>query len=227
MPIHKEGSGYQWGQHGHVYPTKAGAEKQAEAAHANGFHDAADSEPQANELDIARAMQSGELSSPQQFGPIWLFNVRITGTGVSHRTGQGPNKDQSEYVYRTPENFLTPEFLERCNGLPLIFEHPPESAILDTRSFRDRSIGVVILPYIVGDEVWGIAKVYDEDAATLMTETHISTSPSVSFSPDQISTTTLESGEVLRVEGVPSYVDHLAIVPQGVWDKGGDPIGVQ
>src|ERR1700757_2922183 len=37
MPIHKSGSGWQWGNHGKVYPTRSGAEKQAEAAHANGF----------------------------------------------------------------------------------------------------------------------------------------------------------------------------------------------
>lgn len=37
MPIHREGSGYQWGNHGKVYKTKAQAEKQAEAAHANGY----------------------------------------------------------------------------------------------------------------------------------------------------------------------------------------------
>ena len=37
MPIHKEGSGYQWGNHGKVYSTKSGAAKQAAAAHANGF----------------------------------------------------------------------------------------------------------------------------------------------------------------------------------------------
>lgn len=183
-------------------------------------------DPQYNELDIARAMQSGELSSPQKFGPIWLFNVRITGTGVSHRNGLGKDKKGSEYVYRTPENFLTPEFLERCNGLPLIFEHPEDSPLLDTREFRDRSIGIVILPYILGDEVWGVAKVYDEDAATLMLGSHISTSPSLSFSEDQVSATELSGGERLRVEGVPSYIDHLAIVPQGVWDKGGAPLGV-
>lgn len=37
MPIHKEGSGFQWGNHGKVYPTKEGAVKQAQAAHANGY----------------------------------------------------------------------------------------------------------------------------------------------------------------------------------------------
>ncbi len=37
MPVHKEGSGWQWGHHGKVYPTKEKAEEQAAAAHANGY----------------------------------------------------------------------------------------------------------------------------------------------------------------------------------------------
>jgi hypothetical protein len=37
MPIRKVKGGYKWGGHGHVYPTREGAEKQAAAAHANGF----------------------------------------------------------------------------------------------------------------------------------------------------------------------------------------------
>jgi 8-oxo-dGTP pyrophosphatase MutT (NUDIX family) len=37
MPIHAEGSGFQWGPHGKVFSTRAGAERQAAAAHANGF----------------------------------------------------------------------------------------------------------------------------------------------------------------------------------------------
>ena len=42
MPIHActlpgGGSGYQWGQHGKCYESRAGAERQAEAAHANGY----------------------------------------------------------------------------------------------------------------------------------------------------------------------------------------------
>ncbi|MHB8915877.1 MAG: hypothetical protein ACYC4K_08710, partial [Thiobacillus sp.] len=64
-----------------------------------------------NELTIAKQIQSGELSSPQQYENIWLFDVRVTGTGTSYRTAL------EEYVYRPPENFLTDEFLERCNGL--------------------------------------------------------------------------------------------------------------
>lgn len=38
MPIHKTKSGgWQWGTHGKVYKTRAGAARQAAAAHANGY----------------------------------------------------------------------------------------------------------------------------------------------------------------------------------------------
>ena len=37
MPIRKVSGGYKWGGKGKVYPTREGAEKQAAAAHANGF----------------------------------------------------------------------------------------------------------------------------------------------------------------------------------------------
>ena len=37
MPVHKVKGGYQWGTKGKVYPTRAGAEKQARAAYASGY----------------------------------------------------------------------------------------------------------------------------------------------------------------------------------------------
>jgi uncharacterized protein len=40
MPVHKKGSGYQWGNHGKVYhgkKAKKKAEAQAKAAYANGY----------------------------------------------------------------------------------------------------------------------------------------------------------------------------------------------
>jgi SPP1 gp7 family putative phage head morphogenesis protein len=39
MPVHKVKGGYKWGQHGHVYKSKAGAERQARAIYANGWHE--------------------------------------------------------------------------------------------------------------------------------------------------------------------------------------------
>ena len=37
MPIKKVPNGYKWGNHGKVYPTREGAEKQAAAAFASGY----------------------------------------------------------------------------------------------------------------------------------------------------------------------------------------------
>ena len=37
MPVHKVKGGWQWGNHGKVYPDKASAEKQGQAAYANGY----------------------------------------------------------------------------------------------------------------------------------------------------------------------------------------------
>jgi len=171
-----------------------------------------------NELTVAKQIQAGELPSPQKYENIHLFDVRVTGTGTAYRDSL------DEYVYRPPENFLTDEFVERCNGLPLIFEHP--ESILNTDEFRNRSIGVIILPYIKDDEVWGIAKVFDDDAAELMQTSHASTSPAVVFR-NAGSTETLDiEGETALIEGKPSYLDHLAICETGVWDKGGEPKGI-
>lgn len=37
MPVHKVKGGYKWGEHGHVYPSEAGAQRQARAAYAHGY----------------------------------------------------------------------------------------------------------------------------------------------------------------------------------------------
>lgn len=39
MPIRKVAGGYKWGSKGHTYPTRAGAQKQAAAAYANGYRE--------------------------------------------------------------------------------------------------------------------------------------------------------------------------------------------
>lgn len=181
----------------------------------------ADAKPETvTELDVAKAIRDGELASPQHFENVDLFDVRITGTGTSYRTAL------DEYVYRPPEDFLSADFVERCNGLPLVFEHP-KSGALDTEEYRQRAIGTIVLPYVKGDEVWGIAKVFDADAATLMRTTHASTSPAVMFrNADDTAKLDMGNGETILIEGKPSYLDHLAICEEGVWDKGGEPKGV-
>jgi hypothetical protein len=80
--------------------------------------------------------------------------------------------------------------------------------------------------------VWGIAKIYDNEAMQEILEGDISTSPSVAFdSNSQNVTLTTEGGKPLLIEGKPFLLDHIAIVTKergsrGVWDKGGDATGV-
>ena len=147
--------------------------------------------------------------------------MRITGTEAAYRRGL------DEFVWRDPSIYLNEEFLQRCMGLPVVIEHP-EKATLDTHEYRDRVIGAIMLPYIKGNEVWGIARINDLEAAKVMEENQVSTSPAVVFRPEEASNRTeMDNGSKLLIEGVPSLLDHLAVCERGVWDKGGEATGVQ
>lgn len=173
-----------------------------------------------DELGVARAIAAGELTSPQKYHNVWLFAIRITGTGLSYRSAG------KEYVWRGAENYLTDDFLARCSGLSVIWEHPPKKPILDSEEYGKRSIGAVMLPYIKGDEVWGVAKIYDSEAAEAMVSGPISTSPGVLIDMNTSLKLKTEDGSPILIEGPPPLLDHIAVVTYGVWDKGGDPAGV-
>lgn len=178
-----------------------------------------------NELDVAEAMAQGHLTSPQKYENVWLFAMRITGTGVSYRSGR------DEYVIRDPSIYTNERFLARCNGLQVIWEHPDDGKLLDDKQFKDRTIGAIFLPYLrpdIPDEVWGIAKIYDEEAAQEMLANRLSTSPAVNFSNPKVNARIeVDGGESVLVEGDPSLLDHLAVCANGVWDKGGEPSGIE
>ena len=173
-----------------------------------------------NELDIARAIREGTLASPQQYENMWLFAMRITGTGTAFR------RKLDEHVLRRPKYYLSDDFLERCNGLPVIVEHP-NSAKLDSKEYAERNVGSIMLPYVKGDEVWGVARIYDETTADMLSKHQLSTSPSVVLKRGENVKVGLEDGKTLLVEGEPHLLDHLAICEVGVWDKGEDPSGVE
>lgn len=177
-----------------------------------------------DELGVARAMAAGQLASPQRYENVWLFAIRITGTGVSYR------HNRKEFVWRDPAIYLNDDFLARCNGLSVLWEHP-EKAILDHKEFHDRKIGSVFLPYLRADkpdDVWAIVKIYDDDAAQEMQDGVLSTSPSVNFADPTVNDRIeLEDGRIMLIEGKPSLLDHICICSSGVWDKGGDPTGVE
>ena len=172
-----------------------------------------------DELGIARAMVAEDLASPQQYGNVWLFALRITGTGAAYREGR------NEHVWRDSSLYLNDDFLARAAGLPVIFEHP-KTGMLDTQEYADRNVGTIMLPYIKGDEVWGIAKILDQPTAEILCEKQLSTSPGVVLRDAAAGTIGLDDGSTLLIEGKPAVLDHVALCAAGVWDRGGNPSGV-
>ncbi len=174
-----------------------------------------------DELGIARAMAAGDMTSPQKYANVWLWCIRISGSGLSYRSAH------DEYVWRDASLYINDDMIARANGLPVLWVHP-EKSVLDSKEFGERIIGTVFLPYVQGQELWGVAKIYDEDAVREMTEKQFSTSPGVAFADPSVNETIQTTdGTKLLIEGKPSLLDHIAIVTAGVWDKGGPPVGVQ
>lgn len=171
-----------------------------------------------DELGIAKAMAAGELVSPQRYHNILLVAIRITGTGAAYRQGI------DEYVWRDSSIYMNDEFLERCQGLAVIWEHP-KGRLLNSKEFSRRIVGAVMLPFTKPDEsVWGIAKIYDDEASHELETRQWSTSPGVRLQTSI--SRRLEDGSKLLIEGKPSILDHVAICELGVWDKAGPPTGV-
>lgn len=185
------------------------------------------------ELDVAEAIRDGELASPQKFANIWLFAIRVTGTGKSYRPVL------NEHVWRPPEFYLNDEFLARCSGVPVVWDHPPPKddgnpddkagTTLDTKEFHKRTVGVTCCPWLkleVG-EVWCVGKIYDEGAAKLLQKDQLSTSPTVVFiGADNGEKHETPDGEHLLIEGRPSYLESVALCELGVWDVNHKPEGV-
>jgi len=119
---------------------------------------------------------------------------------------------------------LNERFLKRCYGLPVIMEHP-QTATLNTKEYVDRNVGTVFIPYIKGDDVWAIVKIYDQFAAKIMSENILSTSPAVVLYGDEKAYKTHDNKKLL-IEDVPRLLDHIALCFNGVWDVGGPPTGV-
>ena len=175
-----------------------------------------------DELDIAQAMSKGRLASPSVYQNLAMFNIRITGTGLSYRI------DHDEYVWRDPSLYVNDRFLKRCSGLIVIWEHP-EGVIVDSTEFSKRIVGTVFLPHVPADkpdEVWAVVKLYDDAAIQRLVSYPYSTSPSVKLRKTNNATRDL-NGETLLIEGTPALLDHIALCEHGVWDKGGPPDGVE
>lgn len=171
-----------------------------------------------NEHEIALAISTGQLPSPQVVGNAVLFAMRITGTGAAYR------EKLDEYTFRNPANYLDDGGLELCNGAPVIFNHP-DGNVLTSDNFKEHIVGTIIYPYLQDSEVWGIGKILDTDAAIAIIDDNLSTSPTFILSTDNQKKITLDDMIVL-IEDKPEQLDHVAICADGVWDKGKTPNGI-
>lgn len=179
-----------------------------------------------NELETARAIRDGALPSPQTVGSMQLWDIRISGSGAAYRPSL------KEFVWRDPSIVLTDETMARVAGLPVVWGHPTEVAKLNSDEFARRVVGSVMLPYVSGDELRGVCRIYDAEAIQRMTDKQLSTSPGVVFSAGAVGNRTfkVEDGHSLLFEGNPDLWDHIAVLAEGdagVWDKMQSPRGVQ
>lgn len=177
------------------------------------------------EFELAQRIRDGTAPSPMKFSNMWLVNLRITGTGLAYRTGL------KEHVWRDPKLYLNDEFLQRCNGLPVIANHP-DGAVLTEEDFTERIVGSVMLPYIRGDEVWAVCRIYIRDIVDQIVKGAVSTSPSVVFNNASGNVEVQDGDTNFLIEGVPFLLDHIALVTEdhgslGVWDKDKIPTGVE
>lgn len=176
------------------------------------------------EIQAAKQVRDGLLPSPHKFTNMWLVNLRITGTGLSYRA------NENEYVWRSPQTYLNPQFLERCTGVPVIIDHP-DGGKLENVGTESRIVGTVMLPYIRGDEVWGVCRIYGKEIIDFILDDtkEISTSPSVVFcgGSGSVDVPDVMGQDNFYIEGTPFLIDHVALVPLGVWDKDGQPKGVE
>ncbi|WP_239042526.1 NUDIX hydrolase [Citrobacter freundii] len=177
------------------------------------------------EFEAAQYIRDGTLASPVKFSNMWLVNLRITGTGAAYRYGL------REFVWRDPNLYLNEEFLLRCNGLPVLWDHA-EQAPMSEEEFKKRCVGSVMLPYIKGDEVWAIVRIYVKEVVDKIVNEETSTSPSVIFGGESGCTERSEGDSNFLIEGIPFLLDHIAVVTKdhgslGVWDKDGVPEGIE
>lgn len=177
------------------------------------------------ELELAQRIRDGTTPSPVKYSNMWLVNLRITGTGLAYRAGL------KEHVWRDPKLCLNDEFLARCNGLPVLENHPDDS-VLTEEDYKNRSVGTVMLPYIRGDEVWAVCRIYIRDMVEAIVKGKVSTSPAVIFNNASGNVEVMDGDTNFLIEGVPYLIDHIALVTEdhgslGVWDKDKIPAGVE
>lgn len=164
------------------------------------------------DADIVAGMVGG-LQGPIAHCGSTYFRMRISGVGCAWR----PSKQ--EFAFRDPRGWLTDEMAARWSGAPVIVLHPPGGTV-DGETLGRSIVGTVIKAFVDDGELMGVVRIIDEYAAAMIIKYGASTSPAVVFSNDDVAPIELKNGDRILVERNPILVDHLAVTPMGVWDKG-------
>ena len=179
-----------------------------------------------NDLDynqIINGLQNGELKSPQRIGESLYIVLRITGTGITERyklndNGEPILKDGKPEVYkinRLESEFLSEDFLNACNGIPVLLDHPhTNDQLIDGENFKEHIVGTIVKAFVKGKEVWGIARILDPNVLSMILSKMKSTSPAV--------TSRNEIGDNDIVNEHFERIDHVALVSDGYWDDYSD-----
>ena len=182
-----------------------------------------------NELsynEIINGLIEGSLKSPQVYGESFYINLRITGTGITeryvlddnHKVVLDKNGNPETYeINRPEEEFLSDKFLQACNSIPVLIEHPnSDTQLLDGKNYKNHQVGVIVKSFIKPDvkEVWGVARILDPKVLVLINDKLKSTSPA-------ITSKNIKDKNGL-INEVFEYIDHLALVVDGYWDDYSD-----
>lgn len=132
MPVRKVNGGWQWGEHGKVYPTKEEAEEQERAAYANGY--AKDSALAFDRASVRTYDADGKLHV--ELTPISKANVCVYyGREIPGCDELGLIPDKAYRLLRDPEELR--KAADTFNNQPLLNTHiavsvldPPKEAII-------------------------------------------------------------------------------------------------
>jgi hypothetical protein len=161
------------------------------------------------ERDVILALADGTLPSPATFMNAEWFVVRISGTGCAWRS------QIRELVWREPKIWLSPEMRQRCIGLPVVVGHPALGT-LNTKEFLQRVIGIIVHAFVRDQDLMGVMRCLDREAAAELLNGGYDSSPAVVLNAGENAVLEID-GTKLLVEGEPRLIDHLAICEVGVW----------
>lgn len=173
-----------------------------------------------DESDIITQYLAGNLKGIFVDVNCYYMPIRITGTGVTTREFIMGEGFVGEFkIDRLKHIFMTDRFIEQCGRIPVLLDHPDydNSSLLSFNSPKSLKhiIGNTIKAYKKGDEIWGIAKLFDLNLLPMIGKTIFSTSPAV--------TSNMPPREVDNLcEESPIEINHIAFVKKGYWDRVSD-----